>query len=657
MNSPSESTKIKLMRFALILFGLTSVYSALRESAWLGGTDQILKLAGSKVRWKHTWVPFFSRKDMSETRVFDFDLGKTLSEYRETGYSQQRSVSPLGPIAEIHFDGSQNTRHLVIVDSETGKAIAKREVDDPFLSSPFSFTSDGHYFVCDRNPQSPGDPEGIGLLNAATLQTVDSFEVSVPSSSNSLSCRIAGDYAFFKDTNQLVHFGEGRIRVVPIQGLEPNDRVESISSDALALVQRGIHQLMNEPSRDESDEVQDDATETSKIESQSESLGKPFLINLLSGEVQEIEKSIEHAGHLEFIGVRWLFCSTMEGLDILNRNLTRHVKFPHDSKTHSIFLDSPQPQPWFNGQGTNITKLKTYNIESGVCLDRQNLARAWINRYWLSVLCIGIWSLAWIAFELWTAQRLGLTSAGLLLAVWNGLSYSFVLAFEYTDDLGVRISVGIMMAVSIVLAAFLNYSGSHWLSRIAIWFSLMGIALIGPCSGGTGYRFEIVFALIGVTPVAVMLMRMFRLSLTSQRQPSTKRLTLTTLLELQAAIGLSTVVTLNFFRFYPEPFSLVHCLVLMTIVATLGVSLLGTISKFGRSRIGFAMATISFAIIGLMVLDRLPWRWQNPSAGTMSFNSLHVGGVLTEPQLSLLIMGGLLVILAKGMGTFDAKEI
>ena len=85
------------------------------------------------------------------------------------------------------------------------------------------------------------------------------------------------------------------------------------------------------------------------------------------------------------------------------------------------------------------------------------------------------------------------------------------------------------------------------------------------------------------------------------------------------------------------------------------VSLLGTISKYGRSRIGYALATAAFAIIGFMVSNRLPWRWQNPSAGTMSFNTLHVGNVLTEPQLSLLIMGGLLVILTKGTRSLDAK--
>lgn len=39
----------------------------------------------------------------------------------------------------------------------------------------------------------------------------------------------------------------------------------------------------------------------------------------------------------------------------------------------------------------------------------------------------------------------------------------------------------------------------------------------------------------------------------------------------------------------------------------------------------------------------------------MSFNTLHVGNVLTEPQLSLLIMGGLLVILAKGTGAFEVR--
>ena len=196
----SVSSKIKLIRFALILFGLTSVYFALHESAWLGGTDQILKLAGSKVRWKHTWVPFLSRKEMSETRVFDFDLGKTISEYRETGYAQQRSVSPLGPIAEIHFDWSQNSRQLVIVDSETGNAIAKKEMDPQFRISPFSFTSDGHYIVCDQNPQRPGEPAGIELLDAATLETVDSFQASAPPISDSLGCRIAGDYAFFLKT-------------------------------------------------------------------------------------------------------------------------------------------------------------------------------------------------------------------------------------------------------------------------------------------------------------------------------------------------------------------------------------------------------------------------------------------------------------------------
>ena len=261
--------------------------------------------------------------------------------------------------------------------------IAKRELDPQFLRSPFSFTSDGHYFVCDRNPQSPGDPAGIELLDAATLATVDSFVVPVPASSNSLGCRIAGDYAFFKDTNQLVHFGEGRIRVVPIQGLGPNDIVESISSDARALVQRSAHQLVNEPSRDETDEVQDDAMANSTIESQSESLGKPFLINLLSGEVQEIGKSIENASHLEFVGVRWIFRSTSNGLEILNGNLTLHVKFPRDSKTHSIFLDSPQPQPWFSGHGDSYTQLKTYNIESGDWFNRQDLGSAWINRYWL----------------------------------------------------------------------------------------------------------------------------------------------------------------------------------------------------------------------------------------------------------------------------------
>lgn len=651
----SVPSKIKLIRFTLILFGLSSVYFALHEGAWLGGTDQILKLAGSKVRWKHTWVPFLGRNDMSETRVFDFDLGKTLSEYRESGYSQQRSVSPLGLVAEIHFDGSPNTRHLLIVESETGKAIAKREMDPQFHRSPFSFTSDGHNFVCDRNPQSPGDPAGIELLDAATLETVDSFEVPVPAISNSLGCRIAGDYAFFKDTNQLVHFGDGRIRMVPIQGLEPNDRVESISSDALALVQRGAHQPVNEPSRDETSEGQDDAMATSMIESQSESLGKPFLINLLSGEVQEIEKPIEHASSLEFVGPRWIARSTSKGLEILNRNLALHVKFTQDSNSHSIFLDSPQPDPLINLHGDRYTQLKTCNIESGDCFGRQDLARAWKNRYWLSVVCIGLWSLGWIAFELRAEKLLGLTSAGLLLAVWNGLAYSFVLAFQYTNVLSVRISIGIVMALSIVLASIQNDGGRHWLSRVAIWLSLMGIALIGPCSGGTGYRFEIVFALIGVTPVAAMFMKMFRLTRELERRTSTKRLTLMTLLELQAAIGLSTIVILNFFRFYPEPFSSVHGLVLMMIVATIGVSLLGTITKGGRSRIGLAIATTAFSAIGLMVLERLPWRWQNPSSGTMSFNTLHVGNVLTEPLLSLLIMGGLLVILAKGTGTFEAK--
>ena len=210
------------------------------------------------------------------------------------------------------------------------------------------------------------------------------------------------------------------------------------------------------------------------------------------------------------------------------------------------------------------------------------------------------------------------------------------------------------MALSIVMAAILNDRSRHWLSRVAIWFCLLGVALIGPCSGGTGYRFEIVFALIGVTPVAALLMRMFRLPQELQRQPSTKRLTLLTLLELQAAIGLSTIVILNFCQFFPEPFSLVHCLVLMSMVATIGVLLLGAITRGGRSRIGFALGTTAFVLIGLTVVAWLPRHWQTPMS-RWYFNPLHVGYVLTEPQISLLIMGGLLVILTKGMGSFDVK--
>lgn len=37
----SVPTKIKLIRFALILFGLTSVYFALHEGAWLGGRSRL----------------------------------------------------------------------------------------------------------------------------------------------------------------------------------------------------------------------------------------------------------------------------------------------------------------------------------------------------------------------------------------------------------------------------------------------------------------------------------------------------------------------------------------------------------------------------------------------------------------------------------------
>ena len=190
-------------------------------------------------------------------------------------------------------------------------------------------------------------------------------------------------------------------------GLEPNDIVESISSDALALVQRGAQQPLNEMSMDETDEVPDDATATSTIESQRESIGRPFLINLISGEVQEIEKSIEHASSLEFVGVRWIFRSTSKGLEILNRNLTLHVKFTQDSNSHSIFLDSPRPDPLFNLHGDRYTKLKTYNIESGDCFERQDLAISWKDRYWLSIVCIGLWSLGWVALELWDGAAAG----------------------------------------------------------------------------------------------------------------------------------------------------------------------------------------------------------------------------------------------------------
>ncbi len=655
---PIVSNPCKLLRIGLVILGLSCAFGVLRDASWLDGTDQILKLDGSRVRWQHSWVPFLSRVEVTTVRVYDFDNGRVLAEYRLKGYLQQVCVSPLGVVAEILFNsGSDNTRELRVVETETGVVLATRALDHALLGRPYSFTTDGSQLVCMRNPQNPGDSDGIVLLDPSTLEITDSFVVRIPAGVNARQSFVAGDYAFYNDTRQLIHFGHGKIKVIPTKGLEVDDTVESIGLDAMAIVQRmpAKRNLPESTPNEENSVIHEEKFGMSADASEIEESGRLFLINLLSGETQEFPESIEHAGALEIVGSKWIFWTSNNRLTILNRDMTAHLSIPSDPEHFSVFLDAPKRR--IRSYGNSPTKLKTWDIESRVGLERDDLARDWKSQYWFSVGCVALWLAMWVSFELWNFRRLGFASAGLTMVVCNALAYSVVLGNDYyrTQDIAIKVSIGIGMTLSILAGAILSDCQSHWLDRVAICLCLLGLALLGPSARGIGYRLEIFFAILGATPIAGILMRTLRLESKANREDRANKLTLATLFSLQAAIGVLTLVAIHFHPYDPDPFSAAHCIVLLLSVAILGVLVVGILTRTGRSRLRFALLTIAFASMFTIVVGWLPSGWQTPMMSTIYVNFLHFGYVLTEPQLSWLVMGAILTVLAKATRTFEMK--
>jgi hypothetical protein len=212
------------------------------------------------------------------------------------------------------------------------------------------------------------------------------------------------------------------------------------------------------------------------------------------------------------------------------------------------------------------------------------------------------------------------------------------------------------MAACILTALYLIIGRAQLMDRVAISAALLGIAFVGPAFENKGYRFENVVALIGSIPLSMAAIQFTNLANHSNLNVRKKSNTLLGLFYLTTAAGLWVLAGNFFFQQYIELFSTAWCISLMLHITCIAIVILGICCSTGLERQFFSIGALGVLIAsGFAML--LPVDWQRSGGfGGMHINRSHDGNVLTNPHISLFIMGSLLSLVALTNSTSTNKK-